>query len=204
MMARSFLFAALLATQLAWGFSINNRDSATLPTRSTQAKNNKFLRDRKSNDLEKAAWCHTDFMKELELQKASFKQFFGKKILLDSTTESFNFQHEISQYSCRLQRIMEKLMGQRRGDIIVGTGGGSATAGGGWIGESKAWPHFFEPYLKKLNEIVNGADKKYKNNTIKFYNAAHGTTNSVYNALLQSSLYPSPTPSPLPSPYKEV
>ena len=129
------------------------------------------------------------------MQKESLDKFFGRKVLSDATTESFNFQHEFSQYSCQFSRIVEKLLGRRKGDVIVGTGGGSATAGGGWIGESKAWPHYLEPFLNKLNTIVKKEDKKFKNNKVKFYNAAHGSTNSVYNGLLQSSLYPSPTPS---------
>ena len=186
----------ILATLII--ISNNVINGITLPFR-----NNNFLRSKNTNtksnaaDIndEKAAWCHADFMEELELQKTSFTQFFGKKVLSDSSTESFNFQHEISQYSCQLSRMMEKLMGQREGNVTVATGGGSATAGGGWIGESKAWPHYLEPYLNKLNDIVKKKDKKYKNNKIKFYNAAHGSTNSVYNGMLQSSLYPSPTPS---------
>ncbi len=139
------------------------------------------------------AWCDIDFLYELELEKNSLSNFFGNKVLSDATTGSFNFQSEISEYSCQLSRIVEKLMGQREGDIIVATGGGSATAGGGWVGRKNTWPSFLERYLNKLNDIVK--DKKYKNNKVKFYNAAHGSTNSVYNALLQSSLYPSPTPS---------
>ena len=177
---------------------VTAENAAALPTRS-KARTNNFRHDENQDDgdnhVKEANWCHADFVKELKLQKDSLDKFFGHNVLSDATTESFNFQHEFSQYSCQFSRIVEKLLGRREGDIIVGTGGGSATAGGGWIGESKAWPHYVEPFLNKLNAIVNKEDKKFKNNTIKFYNAAHGSTNSVYNGLLQSSLYPSPTPS---------
>eukprot|EP00944_MAST-04C_sp_MAST-4C-sp1_P006180 g6180.t1 len=184
-------------------FLLTDENALALPTRS-RTKSNNFLRsenrvdgdsDVNAGTGQEAGWCHADLLKELKRQKESLDKFFGHKVLSDATTESFNFQHDFSQYSCQFSRIVEKLLGRRKGDVIVGTGGGSATAGGGRIGESKAWPHYLEPFLNKLNAIVKNEDKKFKNNKIKFYNAAHGATNSVYNGLLQSSLYPSPTPS---------
>ena len=184
-------------------FLLTDENALALPTR-PRTRSNNFLRsenrvdgdsDGQAGNGQRAGWCDADFLKELKLQKESLDKFFGRKVLSDATTESFNFQHEFSQYSCQFSRIVEKLLGRRKGDVIVGTGGGSATAGGGWIGESKAWPHYLEPFLNKLNTIVKKEDKKFKNNKVKFYNAAHGSTNSVYNGLLQSSLYPSPTPS---------
>ena len=112
-------------------FLFTDENALALPTRS-RTKSNNFLRsenrvdgdsDVNAGTGQEAGWCHADFLKELKRQKESLDKFFGRKVLSDATTESFNFQHDFSQYSCQFSRIVEKLLGRRKGDVIVGTGG---------------------------------------------------------------------------------
>ena len=52
------------------------------------------------------------------MQKESLDKFFGRKVLSDATTESFNFQHEFSQYSCQFSTV-ENYLGDARVTLLL-------------------------------------------------------------------------------------
>ena len=123
--------------------------------------------------------CPKAFIKRISNIIEPFSEEIPSRLWSKMKTESTG-----TGVSCAVRNLINKLIGRNLEPITIVAPGGSATAGGGKVGEKQTWGYHLKAYLEMFAGSVKGEK-------VKLFNSAHGSTNSVYSALLMGSLFPS-------------